>query len=315
MIVVLYIILALTLLLFILALREMAQPQKISMVERLKSASIEGKVVSVRDEDKMRRSLLDRAILPLAEKWSKRTTKFTPSAMVEGCQKSIMEAGLADKVTGVQLTTISWMLMVGLTVLIFILFMPSVAQGKIQMWMLIVGSTLGALIGFRLPIGIVASRAKKRKHQIQKDLPFTFDLISISVEAGMAFDGALATVAERTTGPLAEEFQRTLREINLGIPRYDALTNLGDRTGVDDLRSFLTAVNYISKLGGSLVEVIRIQAEAMRVKRRQRAEKMAAQTPVKIMIPLVLFILPAIFIVVLGPPALEAISKLQGKVL
>lgn len=315
MIIVLYIVLGLTIVLFFSAMGQLLQPQKVSMVERLKAATVDGKVVSVRDEEKMQKSILDRVILPLAERWSKRTVKLTPGNMVDNCQRSIMEAGMADKITGVQLTAISWMLMVGLTVFIFILFMPSVAQGKVQMWMLIVGCVLSALIGFRLPIGIVLSRAKKRKHQIQKDLPFTFDLISISVEAGMAFDGALSVVAERTTGPLSQEFKRTLHEVNLGIARYDALQNLGERSGVEDLKSFITAVNYISKLGGSLVDVIRIQAEAMRVKRRQRAEKMAAQTPVKIMIPLVLFILPAIFIVVLGPPFLQAMQKLAGKVL
>jgi tight adherence protein C len=233
--------------------------------------------------------------------------------MVEKSQQSIMEAGLSDKVTGVQLTTISYMLMVGLSALIFLLFFPQAARGSIKYWQFFFGMGVAAALGFRLPVGIVASRATKRKYEIQKALPFTFDLISISVEAGMSFDGAIATVAERTTGPLAEELRRTLREINLGIPRSEALNNLGVRSGVEDLKSFLTAVNYISRLGGSLVEVIRIQTEAMRVKRRQRAEKTAAQAPVKIMIPLVLFILPCIFLIVLGPPIMQAAKTMSGK--
>jgi tight adherence protein C len=120
----------------------------------------------------------------------------------------------------------------------------------------------------------------------------------------MAFDGAMQIVAERTKGPLSDEMRRTLREINLGISRAEALNNLVKRTGVDDLRTFVSAVNYIAKLGGSLTDVIEVQTEAMRVKRRQRAETKANQAPVKIMIPLVLFILPCLFIVILGPAAL-----------
>jgi tight adherence protein C len=119
----------------------------------------------------------------------------------------------------------------------------------------------------------------------------------------------MAVVAERTKGPLADEMRRTLREINLGIARAEALNNLVKRTGVEDLRTFISAVNYIAKLGGSLVDVINVQTEAMRVKRRQRAETKANQAPVKIMIPLVLFILPCIFIVILGPAALMFVTK------
>jgi tight adherence protein C len=126
----------------------------------------------------------------------------------------------------------------------------------------------------------------------------------------MAFDGAMATVAERTKGALTDELRRTLKEINLGISREEALNNLAIRTGVEDLRSFITAVNYISRLGGSLVDVIRIQTDSMRVKRRQRAEEKANQAPVKMMIPLVVFILPCVFLVILGPVFLEASKML-----
>lgn len=287
------------------------KPKQISMAERLKTAMAVGPTAMVRDEEKMKKSLLDRVIIPISGKLSKYLGKLMPTGMVASTQRYVTEAGFDDKISGSQVTTMSYMLMVGLPIFIFLLFFPSYAQGKVQAWHMFAACGISGILGFRLPIGIVISRAKKRKHEIQKSLPFTFDLISISVEAGMAFDGAMATVAERTKGPLAVELQRTLREINLGISRYDALNNLGNRTGVEDLKSFLTAVNYITRLGGSLVEVIRIQTEAMRVKRRQRAEKLAAQAPVKIMIPLVLFILPCIFIVVLGPPAMQALKQMS----
>ncbi|MEM6822383.1 MAG: type II secretion system F family protein, partial [Verrucomicrobiota bacterium] len=152
-------------------------------------------------------------------------------------------------------------------------------------------------------------KANRRKHEIQLALPFTFDLISIGVAAGLSFDGAMSMVSERTDGALSEEFKRTLREVNLGIARQEALNNLAQRTGVEDLRTFITAINYISKLGGNLTEVITIQTEALRVKRQQKAEEKANQAPVKIMIPLVLFILPCVFIVILGPAVVGLIMN------
>jgi tight adherence protein C len=167
------------------------------------------------------------------------------------------------------------------------------------------------LLGFRLPIGYIQGKAQARQHEIRKALPFTLDLISISVEAGMALDGAMAIVQEKSTGPMADELGLTLREIRLGKGRNEALIDMGERIGIDELKSFVTAVTYIARLGGSLVDVIRIQAGAMRIKRRQRAEEKAMKTPVKIMIPLVLFIFPSMFIVILGPAGITMIEQMK----
>ncbi|MEM9445688.1 MAG: type II secretion system F family protein [Verrucomicrobiota bacterium] len=279
-----------------------------SLTERLQSAQVGGAGADApgfRDQDQMDKSLLARVILPTAEKLSGKFAGVTPKKMVEQSDQVIAEAGLTGKVTGVQVTTISWMLTIGLPAFLFLIFMPALSQGNIELHILGLICLVSAVLGYRLPIGLITSKASKRKHEIQLSLPFTMDLISISVESGMAFDGAMQVVAERTNGALSEEMRRTLREINLGISRTDALANMSKRIGLDDLKSFITAVNYISKLGGSLVDVIRIQTEAMRVKRRQRAEKKANQAPVKIMIPLVLFIFPCLFIIILGPAAVR----------
>ncbi len=280
--------------------------QKVSFVERLKKAEAGGTArVALRDEEEMNKSVVSRVLLPLANKYSKVFRAITPAKMIEDCDQAIDEAGLQGTVTGAQITTLSWVLAAALPLLIGLLLAPHLAKGILSPMQYFGGVFICLILGYRLPVGIIQGKAKKRKHEIQLNLPFTFDLISISVEAGMALDGAMAVVAERTKGALAEELRRTLREVNLGISRSDALANLAKRTGVDDLKSFVTAVNYISKLGGSLVDVIKIQTEAMRVKRRQRAEKAAAQAPVKIMIPLVLFIFPCLFIVILGPAVLR----------
>jgi tight adherence protein C len=285
----------------------LSKPQQDGMAARVRAAQASGQTnsgVGIRDAEVMDKSLVTRVFLPLSNKFSKTFSSLTPATMITKADQLIARAGLIGTITGVQLTTMCWILMAVVPALLFFLFLPHVLTGRISIILLGGLCLAAAAVGYQLPLIILGNKSKKRQHEIQLALPFTFDLISISVQAGMAFDGAMSVVSDRTKGPLSEEMKRTLREINLGISRYDALINLAKRTGVDDLRTFITAVNYITKLGGSLTEVIKIQTDSMRVKRRQRAEKKAAQAPVKIMIPLVLFILPCLFIVILGPAAL-----------
>jgi tight adherence protein C len=265
------------------------------------------KDLALRDEDKMDKSLVTRVLLPLAGHSSGIFSTITPVSMLKKVDEHILQAGLSGKVTGIQLLTLSWIFMFFLPIFLFVLFMPSVAQHKLTMMQVGFGCLFGAILGYRLPLGIVQSRAKKRQKEIQLALAFTCDLISVS--AGMAFDGAMQVVAELTNGALSDELRRTLREVNLGISREEALNNLVKRTGVDDLRSFVAAVNCIAKLGGNLVSVIEVQTEALRVKRRQRAEKKANQAQVKIMVPLVLFIFPCLFIVILELAVVTLLTK------
>ncbi|NJK91812.1 MAG: type II secretion system F family protein [Blastochloris sp.] len=280
----------------------LSKPKAEGLAARVRAAATGGESgVGIRDAEVMDKSLVSRVFLPLADRFSKTFGAMTPATMITKADQLIAEAGMIGTITGVQLTTLSWILMAVLPMGGFLLFLPHVIKGIMGFPLLLGVCAVGAFLGYRLPIGILSGKAQKRRHEIQMALPFTFDLISISVQAGMAFDGAMSVVSERTKGALADEMKRTLREINLGISRYEALNNLSRRSGVEDLRTFITAVNYITKLGGSLTDVIKVQTEAMRVKRRQAAEKKANQAPVKIMIPLVLFILPCLFIVILGP--------------
>jgi tight adherence protein C len=236
---------------------------------------------------------------------SKMFSSLTPVTALNGAKVSIARAGLQGKVTPTQITTLSYILMV--VVPLMSLSFAGVPETFLSKSTFILA--IGALLGYRLPFGYIQGKASARQHEIRKALPFTLDLISISVEAGMAFDGAMAIVQEKSTGPMSDELSLTLREIRLGKGRNEALTDMAERIGVDELKSFITAVTYIARLGGSLVDVIRIQAQAMRIKRRQRAEEKAMKTPVKIMIPLVLFIFPSMFIVILGPAAITMMQQ------
>ncbi len=136
---------------------------------------------------------------------------------------------------------------------------------------------------------------------MQRALPDALDLLTISVEAGLGFDAALAQVARNTEGPLAEELARVLQEMQIGLGRSRALRALGERTTLQDIRSFTSAMVQADAFGIPIGQVLRVQSQEIRVKRRQRAEEQAQKVPVKIMIPLVLFILPCLFIAVIGP--------------
>ncbi len=156
-------------------------------------------------------------------------------------------------------------------------------------------------VGLLLPSMWLRQRVGQRQGLIIKTLPDSFDLITTCVEAGLGLDAALARVAEKVEGPFADELRRTLREIALGKMRRDALRELGDRTGVADLVTFVNAVIQAEQMGSSVGAVLRVQSAQMRVRRRQRAEEQAYKAPVKMIFPLVLCIFPTLFIVILGP--------------
>jgi tight adherence protein C len=266
-------------------------------LEGLKASGQQRTKTSLRDEEEMGKSAFTRVVLPMVDKLSRFFGSMTPVTSLNRARVSIAQAGMQGKVTPAQITTLSYILMIVMPVCLL-------PYTGIPTTPLCYGSfilLIAFVLGYRLPFGYIQGKAKARQNEIRKALPFTLDLISISVEAGMALDGAMAIVQEKSTGPMADELGLTLREIRLGKGRNEALVDLGDRVGVEELKSFVTAVTYIARLGGSLVDVIRIQAQAMRIKRRQRAEEKAMKTPVKIMIPLVLCIFPSMFIVILGP--------------
>jgi tight adherence protein C len=168
---------------------------------------------------------------------------------------------------------------------------------------------LGAL-GYFSPDLALYQAAYNRSERIRRDLPDSMDLLTISVEAGLPFDAALSQVARNTRGPLAEELFRVLQEMQIGLARTDALRAVAERTNVAELRGFVTAMVQADTFGIPVASVLRVQARDLRVKRSQRAEEMAQKVPVKILFPLIFCILPALFIVVMGPAAISAYHSL-----
>ncbi|MEP7158576.1 MAG: type II secretion system F family protein [Chloroflexota bacterium] len=156
-------------------------------------------------------------------------------------------------------------------------------------------------IGFIVPEIWLSRRIKKRQKAILMAVPDTLDLLTISVRAGLSFDGALSKVVEKTFGPLADEFQRALAEVRVGKARRDALRDVAARSDVPALTNFIGAIVQAEQLGVSISKVLQVQSEQLRIERRQRAEELAAKAPIKMLFPLVGCIFPSMFIVILGP--------------
>lgn len=168
-------------------------------------------------------------------------------------------------------------------------------------------------VGLLLPFMMLNQKVAARKLSMQRDLPDVLDLLTVSVEAGLGFDGALAKLAEKMKGALVDEFSRVLQEIRVGVTRRDALSAMGTRCNVPDVSVFTTSLVQADQLGVSIGNVLRVQSASMRDKRKQRAEEKAMKAPIKMMLPLVLFIFPTIFIVLLGPAVIQVIEAFSGR--
>lgn len=184
--------------------------------------------------------------------------------------------------------------------------------------LLLGGSSFSALLwgvgfgvfGFFLPDLLIINAGQNRSAAVRRALPDTIDLLTISVESGLAFDAAMAQVAHNTDGPLAEELTRVLKEIQIGSGRSDALHALAERTDVDDLRIFLNSMIQADRLGIPIADVLRVQTSEMRTKRSQRVEEQAMKLPVKMIFPLMFCIMPVMFIIILGPAVLSIYEQL-----
>ncbi|SNS09054.1 tight adherence protein C [Geodermatophilus saharensis] len=168
------------------------------------------------------------------------------------------------------------------------------------------------VVAYFVPELLLHSRGQERQQAIGLELADTLDQMTIAVEAGLGFEAAMARAGRNGRGPLAEELVRTLQDIGVGQPRREAYLALAERTGVEDLRRFIRAVVQADVYGVSIADVLRTQAAEMRLKRRQRAEEKAMQIPVKVIFPLMLCILPVLFIVLLGPAVMDIVDAFSG---
>lgn len=250
----------------------------------------------------------ERAIAPLLEGLGRGALRFTPTGWVSKKQQKLVLAGWSEKLDGNSWAAIRILAIVTSFVL-WLLFQSFVSSTTMKF----------VLLGVFLIIGIFGPEARlngaisKRRKEMEKQLPDVIDLLVISVEAGLGFDAALSRVIQNVPGELSREFQRTLQETRVGVSRVDALRNLSARTDVDDLNSFVLSLIQADQFGVSIARVLRVQADEMRIRRRQRAQEKAFGAPVKLIFPLMFFIFPALFIVILGPAAISIYETLIGE--
>lgn len=192
----------------------------------------------------------------------------------------------------------------GLAILGGIGFLYLAGMGLPFLRLVLATAAVGAF-GYVLPNVLLYNAGAKREKLMRNSLPDALDLLTVSVEAGLGFDAAVDRVARNTDGPLSQEFARLLQEMNIGMGRTDAMRAMAERTSLDDLKSFCLAMVQADSLGIPIGRVLRIQSGEMRTKRRQRAEEKAQQVPVRMMIPLILFILPCLFLVIMGPAGIQ----------
>jgi tight adherence protein C len=235
---------------------------------------------------------------PMAESLAATVKKVLPINWVKGIERRLIMAGEPTTLSGF---LIGSLVADGVLVLLAVTLVSSSGASQMSMIMLL----LIGVIGLMGPKIWLDNRVRHRQKDILKSLPDAFDLVTTCVEAGLGLEAALARVAEKTAGAFGEELHLMLRDVALGKLRRDALKEMGERVGLQDLTTFINAVVQAESMGTSIAAVLRVQADQMRMKRRQRAEQQAQAAPIKMMFPLVLFIFPTMFIVILGPAGIQ----------
>ena len=249
----------------------------------------------------------ERVIKPILNTIANAFARLTPRRNVENTQHNLDLAGNPYRWTPVEFTGLR--LVAGVLFAGLALGLTFIARTPLRIQVL--ATAMAGALGYFLPTIWLTLRIRSRKANILKALPDALDLLTISVEAGLGFDAALTKVTEKWTNELSLAFTRVLVEIQMGTLRREALRNMADQAGVPDLTSFVAAIIQADQLGVSLARVLHIQSEQMRIRRRQRAEELAHTAPIKMMIPLVFLIFPALFVVLLGP-ALPSLKMAFG---
>lgn len=285
-----------------------AEREEVSL--RLKSleGSSSDEAVTVIDEE-MSISFKNRIATPFFNSISSFFSNFFPSTMITTLNRKLLNAngfyGLnAEQFLGLSLVT-------GIVVAVIVGDIMVITDKQTSK--VITFGLISFAIGLLLPYVMLEQKIAKRKLALQRELPDVLDLLTVSVEAGLGFDGALVKLSEKMKGQMVDEFTRMLQEIRIGVSRKDALRALAERCDVQDISLFTGALIQADQLGVSISKVLRIQSLDMREKRKQRAEEQGMKAPIKMLFPLVFFIFPALLIVLLGPAVIQIFEIFMKK--
>jgi tight adherence protein C len=258
------------------------------------------------DDAEMQRSFGGRVIAPALRRLLRGLGRLEPQRSLAEVQMTLMRAGAPGGLTALDF--------VGLRLLAAALLGGGallLAGRNVSLSTALLYAVLLAALGYLLPGFWLRSRMRARQHAITRALPDALDMLTIGVEAGLAFESALVRVGEKWDNALTREFRRAVGEMRVGTSREVALQRMAGRCGVPDLDTFVAVLVQSSQLGVSIAQVLHTQADEMRVKRRQRAEELARQASIKMVFPLVFLIFPAMFVVILGPAVPRIMDALQ----
>ena len=253
-------------------------------------------------------SFTQRVLLPTILRAIQASGSMMPNRRLAMLRQRLQLAGEPGQLTAVQFAGIK----ISLTIMVAGLAAARLYFGPKPSLLLLVSLVLFVAIGFKLPDIWLTRRIQRRQEELTNSLPDGIDMLTIAVEAGLSFDQAAGELVSRWSNELSREFRRVLTEIGVGTSRREALEHLHERTGIPDLRSFVVAVNHAEDLGTSLGQVLNVQSQEMRTRRRQRAQEKANKVPVKMMFPLVFFIFPSMFAVILGPAVPRLVRAFSG---
>jgi tight adherence protein C len=277
--------------------------------DRLNEFSQSGEAVSL-DEIELSQPFSERVIYPFLRRFGEMAAKNTPQNVLQETNRKLELSGKAGWVDAPVFLASRFVVAAVLGILTFLMCTFTILEQPISRALLY--SMIGVAIGFFFPQLWLDEQIKKRQLEIRKAMPDALDLLTICVEAGLGFDAAMSNVAQKWENELSLAFARVIREIQLGKVRREALKSMAERIDLAEMSSFVAAIIQSEQLGVSMAKVLRIQAEQMRMRRRQYAEELAHQAPVKMLLPMVGFIFPSIFIVLMTPAILQIMKVNLG---
>jgi tight adherence protein C len=288
------------------SLRRNAQGEEDPLQARLAEFIQRGDVTSL-EEIELSQPFSERVLIPVINRIGEISARFTPQKAIQDTARKLELAGNPWPIDAATFLAIRFILAVVLggfvTAMILISPTPSPSDNALY----IGGATFA---GFFVPHLLLTSRITRRQTEIRKAMPDALDLLTICVEAGLGFDAAMSKVSEKWDNELSLAFARTIREVQLGKTRREALKDMSDRLGIAEMTSFVAAIIQSEQLGVSMAKILRIQSDQMRVKRRQRAEEEAHKAPVKMILPMAFLIFPTIMIIILTPAVLQITESL-----
>mgnify|MGYP003351542920 CR=1 FL=1 len=250
----------------------------------------------------LRSSGADRALGPFAQAVVDKVRSFLPAARMRKLEAKIAQAGLGEKWTLERVVSMKILA----AVVMFLLFAARLVTGPtFGGVVLMIAATV---IGFFVPNVLIDRQRDDRKEAIRSQIADSIDQLNVMVRAGLGIDAAIGRLAQSATGPIAEEFGRVLQDMRFGLARAVAFASMAERVDVPELTGFVSALSHAERLGVPISQTLTIQSQEMRERRRQMAEEKAMKLPVKLLFPMVFFILPVMFIVLLGPAAIRMLS-------